>query len=220
MLRCDTIREFDGLIDVFGHHGESLAHRLTGNGCGREYCELRKRKICVLRGTSVMAVAIQKPKHHLFLELIVHFLYQCFIRYDKDGTRIDVMLCLGQQVCSNHLKTEAGRVSASMHEHSICSKHGQASRTSGFAVWSAMTRTSEGPASMSMAQMPDTSDLAAVTHRLPGPTITSQGSTAPTPYAMAPIACPKARSMDEWMNGWLLVSRKGSAGADTPNPFG
>ena len=46
---------------------------------------------------------------------------------------------------------------------------------------SAMTKTSEGPASMSMAHSPATSDLAAVTHMLPGPTITSHGGTPPTP---------------------------------------
>mmetsp|Transcript_10602 Transcript_10602/g.26115 ORF Transcript_10602/g.26115 Transcript_10602/m.26115 type:complete len:200 (+) Transcript_10602:560-1159(+) len=75
------------------------------------------------------------------------------------------------------------------------------------AVLSAMTRTSLGPASMSMPQYPFTIDFAAVTHLFPGPTMTSHGGTAGmasspfeldlalTPYAMEPMACaPPTRS--------------------------
>jgi hypothetical protein len=42
---------------------------------------------------------------------------------------------------------------------------------------------------MSMAQWPETMLLAAVTKRLPGPTITSQGGQPPTPKASAATAC-------------------------------
>lgn len=42
---------------------------------------------------------------------------------------------------------------------------------------------------MSMAQWPEMRLLAAVTQRLPGPTMTSQAGTFPTPYAMAAMAC-------------------------------
>lgn len=40
-----------------------------------------------------------------------------------------------------------------------------------------------------MAQTPLMSDLAAVTHLLPGPTMMSHASTPPTPYAIVAIAC-------------------------------
>mmetsp|Transcript_32243 Transcript_32243/g.73130 ORF Transcript_32243/g.73130 Transcript_32243/m.73130 type:complete len:220 (-) Transcript_32243:423-1082(-) len=74
-----------------------------------------------------------------------------------------------------------------------------AATTSASAVPSQITRTSDGPASMSIPQYPLTIDLAAVTHLFPGPTMTSHGGTAGTsspfnlwggtPYAMAPTAC-------------------------------
>mmetsp|Transcript_15175 Transcript_15175/g.31379 ORF Transcript_15175/g.31379 Transcript_15175/m.31379 type:complete len:305 (-) Transcript_15175:706-1620(-) len=52
-----------------------------------------------------------------------------------------------------------------------------AATTPALAVSSQMTRTSEGPASMSIPHLPLTMDLAAVTHMLPGPQMTSQGGT-------------------------------------------
>eukprot|EP00967_Tisochrysis_lutea_P052016 scaffold64414_cov31-Tisochrysis_lutea.AAC.3 len=52
-----------------------------------------------------------------------------------------------------------------------------------------MTRHSDGPASMSMATRPATSDLAAVTYMLPGPTTASHAPIGPAPYASAAMAC-------------------------------
>ena len=49
---------------------------------------------------------------------------------------------------------------------------------------------------MSMPTRPDTSFLAAVTHRLPGPTMTSAAGMGPTPYAMAAMACAPPTQMN------------------------
>ncbi len=58
----------------------------------------------------------------------------------------------------------------------------------GSAVSSASTTSSLGPASMSMLTRPATCCLAAVTQRLPGPTMQSTAGTAPAPNASAAMA--------------------------------
>eukprot|EP00962_Isochrysis_galbana_P002098 scaffold547_cov99-Isochrysis_galbana.AAC.2 len=63
-----------------------------------------------------------------------------------------------------------------------------AATTAAEAVSSAITRHSDGPASMSMATRPATNDLAAVTYMFPGPTTASHAPTGPAPYASAAMA--------------------------------
>ena len=58
----------------------------------------------------------------------------------------------------------------------------------GSAVWSAITSTSLGPASMSMRTRPCTWRLASATYWLPGPTITSTRGMVAVPKASAPMA--------------------------------
>mmetsp|Transcript_21898 Transcript_21898/g.44377 ORF Transcript_21898/g.44377 Transcript_21898/m.44377 type:complete len:200 (+) Transcript_21898:330-929(+) len=81
--------------------------------------------------------------------------------------------------------TRIGRASTSC---SACASK-SAATVAGSAEASAMTSTSEGPASMSIAHLPCTSDLAAVTHWFPGPTMMLAAGQPPTPCAMAAIAC-------------------------------
>mmetsp|Transcript_14510 Transcript_14510/g.35525 ORF Transcript_14510/g.35525 Transcript_14510/m.35525 type:complete len:201 (-) Transcript_14510:402-1004(-) len=82
--------------------------------------------------------------------------------------------------------TRMGRASTSC---SACARR-SAATVAGSAVSSAITSTSEGPASMSMAvPLCDTRLLAAVTHWLPGPTMMSHLGTGPMPCERVATAC-------------------------------
>ena len=109
------------------------------------------------------------------------------------------------------LVTSIGRASLSC---SACASRSAAS-VSGFAASSATISNSEGPANMSIRTRSETSNLAAVTHRLPGPTITSQRGTSPQPPANAPIACaPPAWSKPSTLATAAAASIKGDATGD------
>ncbi|KAH3659012.1 hypothetical protein OGATHE_006738 [Ogataea polymorpha] len=82
---------------------------------------------------------------------------------------------------------------------SACDSRSEATK-SGSAYLSATTRTSDGPAGISMAHMAleslETSILAAVTNWFPGPMILSHLGTDSVPYAIAATAwAPPASTM-------------------------
>ena len=87
------------------------------------------------------------------------------------------------------------RIACAISSCSACENRSIATQ-SAWALESAITSTSEGPATMSMPTRPNTRRFAAATYAFPGPTILSTAGTVAVPKASAATACaPPTRTM-------------------------
>ena len=98
--------------------------------------------------------------------------------------------CLSMLANTRSMYSASGQSSTAwaISSCSACENRSMATQ-SGLVEPSAITRISEGPATMSMPTTPKTRRLAAATYALPGPTILSTAGIVSVPNASAPTAC-------------------------------